>query len=59
MVEQEMDSRRLAYQLEELKLEIVDRILLSDRVHPTTRAPQDWSAAADLALWCRIVKLEM
>eukprot|EP01046_Picozoa_sp_COSAG06_P074467 COSAG06_NODE_22792_length_712_cov_1.249592_1_plen_236_part_11 len=52
MVEQEMDSRRLAYQLEELKLEIVDRILLSDRVHPTTRAPQDWSAAADLALWC-------
>ena len=51
MVDWATDSHRLAYRLEEGKLEIAARILQSDAKGPRGE-PQDWSAAADLALWC-------
>jgi hypothetical protein len=44
---------RLAYHMEEIKLDLTERILQcdrTDRTHPTDGTPQDWSAAKELCL---------
>jgi hypothetical protein len=50
LVNWEADSERLAYRMEEMKLELTARIMASDAVHPTTGKAQDWSAAMELCL---------
>lgn len=52
MVNWEADSHRLAYAMEEMKLELAARIMRSDLVHSNTGAAQDCSAAMELCLWC-------
>ena len=52
LVNWEVDSQRLAYRMEEMKLELTARIMASDAVHPTTGKAQDWSAAMELCLQC-------
>ena len=48
----EEDLERLAYHMEEIKLDLSERILQCDRTHPTDGTLQDWSAAKELCLHC-------